>query len=337
MKEKLRAAQSVTVHELRDFVPTLFAEGYVTSLIHGNFYREEAEHIASLLEEPFKTSELSATQMTRIRSLALPSGSKLRVHLPAFNDQEENCAATVSYQLGPDTLYYRAMGDVLSQLMEEPVFNVLRTQQALGYIVQTVKQPQNGQVTLHIIIQSNKVDSLELQKRVLQFVDGFHEHLEGMEEETFNAHISSLVAEELKSDKNLAEEIMRAWRQVDSLRFQFNEPIDTAKFLSSVDKKQLLEFFMENIHASGSKTKRVSVLIRSGNENGNDDESSKGCLRVSEAINKWYAGLPSSEIEGNDDTEVLVQTREEIDLLRLSLPVLPDLGEFHMGNFRNSQ
>lgn len=53
----------------------------------------------------------------------------------AKNVDDENSAVEVYFQCGPDNLKLRANLDLLEQIISEPCFNVLRTQQQLGYTV----------------------------------------------------------------------------------------------------------------------------------------------------------------------------------------------------------
>eukprot|EP01138_Halocafeteria_seosinensis_P003331 gb/GECG01003407.1/.p1 GENE.gb/GECG01003407.1/~~gb/GECG01003407.1/.p1 ORF type:complete len:1092 (+),score=141.62 gb/GECG01003407.1/:1-3276(+) len=331
--DKLQATKTVTANDIRNFVEELFEDGFVTTLIHGNFSSEEAANIANQLDHPFRHSNLSRAQLTRLRSLSIPGGSKLCVQLPAFNPLEENCAVTVCYQLGPDTIYNQVMGSILSQLMEEPAFHTLRTQKTLGYIVQVMKMSQNGAIDLHILIQSNKVGSRDLQEHVLDFVEIFEDHLKQMEEETFNSHIAALISDELELDKNLAEEIRRTWQQVNSSRYRFNQPIEMTNLLSRITKDDVLEFYYNQLHPSGKSIRRLSILIRSGTQEEQTTDTT-GELNVFNAISEHFVKAPKNRIIEAMD-EVLLRSREDVDLLRMSYPLLPDLAEFYEKEFKS--
>ena len=68
--------------------------------------------------------------------------SSLRVKTPmvlcrqqAKNLEENNSAVEVYFQCGPDSLQLRTALDLLDQVVSEPCFNALRTQQQLAYSV----------------------------------------------------------------------------------------------------------------------------------------------------------------------------------------------------------
>ena len=69
-----------------------------------------------------------------MRCLTIPERGTVRRQL-AKNVDEDNSAAEVYFQCGPDNLQLRARLDLLEQILSEPCFNALRTQQQLGYTV----------------------------------------------------------------------------------------------------------------------------------------------------------------------------------------------------------
>ncbi|PNW78182.1 hypothetical protein CHLRE_09g386113v5 [Chlamydomonas reinhardtii] len=84
--------------------------------------------------------------------------------------RDENSAAVVLYQRGPDDLRRNALGQLLAQLSKRDAFAELRTRQQLGYIVSLHGGAEHGVGYLELLVQSNSHDADELCRRMDDFV-----------------------------------------------------------------------------------------------------------------------------------------------------------------------
>lgn len=137
---------------------------------------------------------------------------------PVPNPNEPNSALTYYVHLGsqlePRT---RVTAALLTQIMSEPAFSVLRAREQLGYIV-ACKQwtsPGNAEVGVRILVQSERAPAY-LEERVDAFLDEMLAALEGMVEEVFLEHKHGLEMSWSEDPENLTEEADRYWAQVDS-------------------------------------------------------------------------------------------------------------------------
>ncbi|GLC45843.1 hypothetical protein PLESTM_001791300 [Pleodorina starrii] len=89
--------------------------------------------------------------------------------------QDENSAAVVLYQVGPDDLRLNALRSLLVHLAKRDAFNELRTRQQLGYIVSLHGGAEHGVAYLEMLVQSNAYDAAELGRRLDDFMDNFLE------------------------------------------------------------------------------------------------------------------------------------------------------------------
>ena len=96
---------------------------------------------------------LAPSQIARRSVRMLPAGRIVRQY-PVLNPEEANSATEVYLQVGPD------VGDdwihlaVLAQLIEQPLYEELRTRQQLGYIVQSAITDTEGVRGLIVSVQS---------------------------------------------------------------------------------------------------------------------------------------------------------------------------------------
>jgi hypothetical protein len=110
---------------------------------------------------------------------------------------------------------------LMSQMLDEPCFNTLRTQEQLGYIVGSGMMVMNTVQGFRILIQSEK-DCAFLEKRIDNFLVNFEKELEEMSEGDFQKHKIGLINKRLEKLKNLGEESGRLWHHVSSEAFDFD-------------------------------------------------------------------------------------------------------------------
>ena len=63
---------------------------------------------------------------------------------------------------------------ILQSILDEKMFDYLRTKKQLGYIVECTRKNTNGVLGITLTIQSSKYNPLKLQREILQFIDVFY-------------------------------------------------------------------------------------------------------------------------------------------------------------------
>jgi insulysin len=116
---------------------------------------------------------------------------------------------------------------LLAQILTEPAFNILRTQEQLGYVV-SCSQWQlagSGHGGIRIVVQSEKEPAF-LEERVEAFLDRMKDVIEAMTPEQIDEQKVGLGRKWREAAKNLNEETSQYWAQVDSghLDFYIREP-----------------------------------------------------------------------------------------------------------------
>lgn len=137
---------------------------------------------------------------------------------PVPNPNELNSALSYYLHLGQLTdPQQRVVGLLLAQILSEPAFNTLRTKEQLGYVVSCSRWSLSGdsQFGLRIVVQSEH-GSGYLEERVEAFLDSMDQKILEMDSGEFHDFKSSLQQRWREPAKNLAEEVLRYWSQIDS-------------------------------------------------------------------------------------------------------------------------
>lgn len=124
------------------------------------------------------------------------------------NPNQANSALTYFVRIG--SIRDRRLcviGALLSQILTEPAFNVLRTKEQLGYIVSCGywSLPGATERGIRIVVQSERVPGY-LESRVEAFLDEMKMVIEAMTLETFEEQKTGLDKKWREEEKNLAEE-----------------------------------------------------------------------------------------------------------------------------------
>ena len=112
---------------------------------------------------------------------------------------------------------HRVVCAFLAQYLREPAFNILRTKEQLGYVVDLShwNAPGMSESGLRVIIQSERTPAY-LEERVDAFLDEMKTTLTAMSEKEFDEHKHGLEKYWLEDPKNLKEEAGRFWLQIDT-------------------------------------------------------------------------------------------------------------------------
>ncbi|KAL6746748.1 insulinase-like metalloprotease [Haematococcus lacustris] len=149
----------LTPSSLQAFITRMLARCFVEGLVVGNMGGEEAQQLAQGLSSRLRTHchtlPLYPSQMRDLRAVKLPSGSTSWLDEGGPDPANTNSAVSVAYQVGPDDLRNNALLQLLVHLGKRDAFNILRTQQQLGYVVSLFNNHELGAHHLELVVQSS--------------------------------------------------------------------------------------------------------------------------------------------------------------------------------------
>ncbi|PFX29777.1 insulin-degrading enzyme-like [Stylophora pistillata] len=304
----LEALEEVTQEKLEAFIPDLLGRLHIECLFHGNLTKEEALDTAELVEkimkEDSKTKPLLPLQLIRHREIQLPDGCSylFEVH----NEVHNNSSLEIYYQCDLQATKSNVLLELFCQVISEPCFNTLRTQEQLGYIVFSGIRRCNGAQGLRVLIQSEKEPSL-LDSRVENFLQGIEEYIKTMSEEEYKNHIEALAVKRMDKPKKLSSECMKHWKEILSRQYNFDRDNIEVGFLMTVTKEDVLEFYRDLLAFKAPRRHKLAVhiLSKTMTKNANDeskiednenekteDSDSSPTLTVIDDITAFKSGLP---------------------------------------------
>jgi len=260
--EELEAAvTAATLQDVQDFQRALFPECYLEAFVAGNVAEDDARRAVSAARAALPASGALADESIPQRKVrVLPPGRTLRQSV-APNAAEANSACEVYLQVGPD------VGDdwlhllVLSRVLSERFYTELRTNQQLGYIVQSAVTESEGVRGLVLTVQSNVVGPPEVEERMNTFLKDFRDVLATLAEEELDAYRVALATQSTDVDKRLAGQVSRFWSEIVTRRYDYSRPWTSARRLRGVTREGLLGFFDARIAPGASGHRRLATHV----------------------------------------------------------------------------
>lgn len=241
------------------FAREVFSRIYLEMLVHGNTNAAEAKGIQEMMERVLSARALVPAEKTPRRALQLPPNSQHVWNIPVANPLERNNAVDYYVETRESTDFStRAQNAMLGQIMNEPAFSVLRTQEQLGYVVQ-VFTVRNG---IRVIVQSER-NPVYVETRIESFLESVQKLIEDMSDEDFNSHRQTLILKREEQPKNLGEETRRYWHRITDNYYEFSKLETEIRELKAVTKAQVLDFFMTKVHPASSTRSKLSIHMAS--------------------------------------------------------------------------
>lgn len=222
-EQYLQELPSVTADDVRKFYPQFLQQAHIEILAHGNLSKQDARTFTELVESTLRPRMLPRNQWPVRRSLVVPPGSSYVYERDLKDPQNVNhCIEYVLY-VGQNTdRALRAKLLLFAQCTDEPVFNILRTNEQLGYVVFSSAAFPNTSMGFRILVQSEKRPEY-LEQRIDSFLEGFAQTLEDMEPSRFEKLKGSLINKRLERLKNLGQETSRFVGHIMSEAYDFEQ------------------------------------------------------------------------------------------------------------------
>jgi len=258
-QEMLEELPSVTIDDVRRLYPQILRQMHIEILAHGNLYKEDALRIADIVQSTLKPLPLPPQQWESDRCLILPTGGDFLYQKTLANpDNINHCIEYVVHMGDAQDRRRRAKLLLLGQMMEEPVFDTLRTKEQLGYIVGGGPLVYAGRLAYRILVQSEK-DCPYLEKRIDSFLNNFSQAIKDMPETEFEAHRIGMINKRLEKLKNLNQESGRLWHHITSEVFDFELVYRDAEELDTLTKDEIVDSFDAYFKPGSSTRSKHSI------------------------------------------------------------------------------
>ncbi|CAF0874976.1 unnamed protein product [Brachionus calyciflorus] len=293
-KQLLEALNDFTIEDLQRFITKVLTQGvFIESVMFGNLTEERAKEFVNTIE-----TKLKSAQVNRIRPLEKIHRNNLRqVIIPdggnyvfiKNNTVHKTSSIETYYQCGVQNTHNNALVELFCQVINESCFNILRTQEQLGYIVASGSRNFGGAQGVRIIVQSDR-SPLYLDERIENFLNLTEESLNKMTDEEFKTHVEALVLIKLEEPKRMTKQCDIFWNEINSHQYNFDRENIEVEELRKLTKENLLEFFNTFISSKSEKRRKLAVYVNPPEMNSElTPDKLKG--KLIEDLNEWRSSL----------------------------------------------
>jgi nardilysin len=256
--------EKITFDDLLSFAKSFTQELKVKMMVLGNFEKSEAVDIARTFKENLKYTTID-DPLSRARKIPSDRQHVLYIKSPLPNDK--NSTITNYYQIGESTIQTQCLIELVEKIMEEPIFNLLRTKEQLGYAVSCSHRANNGilgfSVTLQV--QEEKHSTVAVNERIEKFLrEDFQSVIANLTDEEFDTVQSSLIKLKKMDEVEMETENNRLWSEITSDEYLFTRFDMEAEMIGRLKKQQVSDFFV-NVLLNSPKLS-IQVIGNKGSE-----------------------------------------------------------------------
>ncbi|GMF36189.1 unnamed protein product [Phytophthora lilii] len=263
------AIRRCSFHDVIAHSKRLFRQVYCDILLYGNLNRSEATDLGAVIVDqvraPRALSMLSSKKYWTGRQVKLSCGVHYIYKGVHPNPDNTNCAVNCIYQIGVENYMDRAKLALFSQIVDEPLFDQLRTKEQLGYTVYSTPSRGNGVQSFKVVVQSSVAPPEFIEQRINSFWIDFRNSIAAMDNDQLQKHIQSVVKGYIEKPKNQEEEVQALLVEIANHQYEFGRKVKLAKLVRTLQLSDMLQFFDDYIRPGGSLQKKLSVHIY-GNE-----------------------------------------------------------------------
>lgn len=164
------------------------------------------------------------------------------------------------YQIGPASYRSQVLIELLIVIAQEPLFDILRNKEQLGYDISCLVNDNYGILGYSITVnsQETKYSSEYVEQRIENFRRTLISFIESMPDEDFNATKISLAKMKLNEDTKLSEEVHRNWNEITIDEYEFDRQYKEVEHLIKITKADLLEFYRMHY---GENERKLSIQV----------------------------------------------------------------------------
>ncbi|OWZ05767.1 Insulin-degrading enzyme [Phytophthora megakarya] len=247
----------------------IFRQVFCDILLYGNLNRTEAVNLAGVIVDqvraPQALSMPSSNKYWIGRQVKLSCGVNYIYKCVHPNPDNANCAVNCIYQIGVENYMDRAKLALFSQIVDEPLFDQLRTKEQLGYTVYSTPSRGNMVQSFKIVVQSNVAPPEFIQQRIDTFWNEFRKTIVTMTSDQLQKHIQAVVKGYIEKPKNQEEEVQALLVEIANHQYAFDRKTKLAELARILQVSDVLQFFDDYIRPGSSMRKQLSVHIY-GNE-----------------------------------------------------------------------
>jgi nardilysin len=235
-------------------------------LIQGNFAENSALEINDVILKNLNLTKCTEKSVRNSTYKVQYGTTYLKVK--SLHPNDKNSIVKNYYQIDVNTIESECLLELLVKTIREPLFNILRTREQLGYAVSCASKNDNDILGFSIIVESQeKRNSARLtDAKIENFLWEFLSMLNEMNDNDFEVVKRSIINQKRSIDNDLESEVTRNWNEIREKKYKFDRCEIEAQQMELLNKESLIIFFKEFILSSSRRKLSIQVLANAGDD-----------------------------------------------------------------------
>uniref|UniRef100_A0A1Y1M428 Nardilysin n=2 Tax=Photinus pyralis TaxID=7054 RepID=A0A1Y1M428_PHOPY len=260
--EKHRATFAITYDQMRQFSDDVLKNLYVQGLVQGNVTSATALDATKSLLCSINPSPLGEADRPKIIINELPLGEHC-CRIESINEDNSNSVITNYYQCGISHIKNTVILELILLLVEEPLFDTLRTKEQLGYKVDCSLRDTYGILgyTVSVSTQANKYTTQHVDARIENYLEQSQGVVMTLSEKKFQRAKKDLIKVKQCVDVDLEDEIDRNWDEIVNCKYKFNRLLLEIKAIESLKMQEVKNFWKTHNMGQQGTHKKLSMQV----------------------------------------------------------------------------
>lgn len=284
--ERYNTMLGVSFNDIITFSQTYFKSLYVKVLVQGNVNETTAVSTVQCFINELAYSELPKQLLPKYHVVRLEKGERC-CRTKNLCKSDPNSVITNYYQSDHLTIKNSAMLDIIMMIIEEPLFDTLRTKEQLGYHVYCSSRDTFGVLgfSISVFSQVTKATTKFIDARIEAFIKHVHVLMMFFNEQSFQLVKENLIKTKQCNDIHLKEEVDRNWGEILNNEYVFDRIKQEIKAIEQVTCDEVRSWWDAH-HSYGTREKfrKISIQV-------------EGHAQISDQVNDLKIELYSNEDE----------------------------------------
>ena len=245
-KKKLDLLNSINYEEFCEWNKNFLVNCNFECLLNGNISSSEAKEIMESIPKYLGSTPTPSYLLPQKRVMKVPKDKEIVSIQSNINSSESNSCLLSYFQGGEykkekleDLMSYL----VLFEYLGEPAFEILRTQEQLGYVVFCLPVISQQVLGGMILIQSAKGSPEFLYERIANFIHIIGKEIEKLEDEVFKKYINAVGVKYRQPVLTLGAESSHFWVELEQGTYMFDAREQKLLALEKVTKEGVVNIF----------------------------------------------------------------------------------------------
>ncbi|MCO4798640.1 MAG: insulinase family protein [Colwelliaceae bacterium] len=238
-----KALQQVEFQEFNNFCHTIFNKITLEVLVHGNWRKQDADDIKSIIKHAFKGQYNKSHQ---VKIPVLDISNQGNIQLPLYLPEHDH-AGVIYYPMEERSLATVAKTMIASQILSPQFFHQMRTEKQYGYLVGVGFVPINRYPGIAFYIQSPNFESNHLIEAMSEFINECHLVVEQMSDDDWQHLQHGLASQLQEKDTSLRIKSQRFWTAICNKETDFKQKQRLIDTILSLSKNDIRDYLLTQI------------------------------------------------------------------------------------------